>query len=269
MRTEPPEQPVAPGPWAGALAVGFAVLSWAFGTSGLVFIALFLVNATPLLSIDGLSSAGGSNLRSVPEALAINTLLFALWGLQHIGMARHGFKAALARVLPESLERSNYVLFTGLAAALLVFGWSPMPEVIWQIQHPAAAAALWALCASGWIFALSGILYDSYFEFNGLKQALAYARGRPFERAGFKTGFVFRLCRRPTFFGILLGCWATPLMTQGHLFFALAMTLFTLIGAYFVEQTYIRYYGDAYRREQESKPLLIPNPLLLVRGSDR
>ena len=67
-------------------------------------------------------------------------------------------------------------------------------------------------------------------------------------------------------FGILVACWATPVLTLGHLFFAVAMTVFTLIGCYFVERSYLEKYGDAYRQMQASRPLLVPNPLLLMRN---
>ena len=45
------------------------------------------------------------------------------------------------------------------------------------------------------------------------------------------------------------------------------MTLFTLIGARFVERTYVESYGEDYRRVQADKPLMIPNPLLALRPS--
>jgi len=67
----------------------------------------------------------------------------------------------------------------------------------------------------------------------------------------------------------LIGCWATPHMTAGHLFFAGATTLFTLIGCVFVERSYTRRYGDAYGTYQASTPLLIPRVSVLWRRKGR
>ena len=47
-------------------------------------------------------------------ALLINTGLLLLFGLQHSVMARPGFKRWITRGLPQSAERSTYVLATSV-----------------------------------------------------------------------------------------------------------------------------------------------------------
>jgi hypothetical protein len=157
------------------------------------------------------------------------------------------------------------MLFTGLSLGAVLVLWSPMPTLVYEVTAPWGIAALNGIFLAAWGFAFAGIFYDSYLEFVGLKQAYYYMQGKPFQPAWFKTGFVFRLCRRPTFFGILVGCWATPVMTVGHLYFAGMMTVFTLIGCFFVERSYVQRYGAAYQQVQASRPLLIPGFSLIWR----
>ena len=60
--------------------------------------------------------------------------------------------------------------------------------------------------------------------------------------------------------GFLIAFWATPLMTTGHLLFAIAMTLYTLIGIWFEEKTLMAELGDDYIEYKEKTPMLFPLP---------
>ena len=247
------------------LVIAYALVGYCVGTAGLIALILFLGKWFPSFSLD----VGSEHPTSV--ALLINSSLMVLWTAQHIGMARPRFKAWLVRFLPEHLERSTYMLGTGLVIGVLVAGWAPITGEVWTLSDPLARGAVWGLFAFGCLYAISGILYDSYFEFTGLEQAYRFVRGQRFARSSFETGWVFALSRRPTFFGFTLAFWATPDMTHGHLFFATTMTLFVLVGSYFVERTYVEVYGEPYRRVQAAKPLIVPNPVLAVprkRGGD-
>ena len=56
----------------------------------------------------------------------------------------------------------------------------------------------------------------------------------------------------------MLAFWATPLMTVGHLVFALGMTAYILVGVWFEEQDLIRTFGERYRDYRRRVPKLIP-----------
>ena len=232
--------------------MSYAIVAYLVGTAGMLALIIFLSGWAPAFSVNH------GVVRPVSQALLIDCGLMLLWSLQHIGMARRGFKTWLGRWMPEALERSNYVMFSGLSLGLVLLAWSPLPEPLIEFTDPRVVIGVYAVFLAGWGFAFAGIFYDSYFEFVGLKQAWCHVRGLPFEVSAFKTGFVFRLCRRPSFFGILVGCWATPVLTAGHAFFAASMTAFTVVGCYYVERTYLGLYGPAYREFQSTTPLLLP-----------
>lgn len=234
------------------LALVYGWLAYGIGTFSLVAMIYFLGNWSRSFGIDY------GNPKPLALALFINIGLFVMWSIQHIGMARPAFKRVLTQFIPPAFERSTYVLLTGLTLILLIGLWVPMPAIMFSVTEPIFRSLIVALSFVGWILALAGIFHDSYWEFMGLKQIWSYLRGVAFTPAWFKADWVFRLCRRPTFFGVLLGCWATPDLTVGHALFAVAMTIFTLLGCVFVERSYVDAYGDAYRNVQKSKPLLLP-----------
>jgi protein-S-isoprenylcysteine O-methyltransferase Ste14 len=233
---------------AGAYLFALATLLYAIG---------FIGNFPLLKTIDG--GVAGDRI----TAIVVDLVLLGLFAVQHSVMARKGFKRWWTRVVPHAVERSTYVLAAGLVLALVIWQWRPMPAVVWHIDDAVGQTTLYAVFALGWVILLVATFLISHFELFGLSQVYDNLRGRQPAALSFKTPGLYKVVRHPIYFGLILGFWATPHMTEGHLLFALASTAYIFIGIFFEERDLIASFGDDYRRYRQRVPMVLP---FLVRG---
>lgn len=220
---------------------------------GTFLYAIGFVSGLPLPKTIDTGSAG-----SAVEAVMVNLLLLSLFALQHSIMARKGFKQWWTRFVPPVIERSTYVLFASLALMLLLWQWRPIPTVIWQVDMPVLAAALTALSLIGWSIVLFSTFLINHFELFGLHQVIANLFGRSLPAPRFRTPALYAVVRHPVYMGFVIAFWATPVMTLGHLMFALVTTAYILVGIALEERDLIAQYGDDYRRYRQRVGMLIP-----------
>ncbi len=191
-------------------------------------------------------------------ALGIDALLLTLFAVQHSGMARPGFKRWWTRIVPTALERSTYVLFASVILLLLFALWRPLPAVIWSVQAPFAAAALWGLFALGWLIVFLSTFMIGHAELFGLRQVWTNLRDRMSVPDQFRMPGLYRVVRHPIMLGFLIAFWATPIMTAGHLLFAVATTGYILLAVQLEERDLIARHGDLYRRYRQEVPAFVP-----------
>jgi len=193
------------------------------------------------------------------ESLIVNVLLLGLFALQHSVMARKSFKQWWTRIVPRAVERSTYVLAASLALALLLWQWRPIPEpVVWSVANPILAGILHAVFWSGWALLFFATFLINHFELFGLHQVVAQAAGQTLPEPEFRTPLVYRYVRHPIYLGLVLAFWSTPVMSAGHLLFAVATTGYILIGIWFEERDLIAQFGDKYRRYRAQVGMLVP-----------
>jgi protein-S-isoprenylcysteine O-methyltransferase Ste14 len=231
-------------------AYGIACYAIFFGT--FLYLIGFLANVLVPKGIDG--GVPGAASLAVPVDLA----LIALFGFQHSVMARQSFKRRLAALLPASVERSTFVLASSVALLVLFGLWRPLPQVVWSVQSPVTRAVLWAVLLAGFgiVFVVSFMI--DHFDLFGLRQVWLDLVGRTYRHPPFQVRYLYKFVRHPLYLGLLLGLWATPRMTLGHLLFAFGMSGYLLIGIRYEERDLARFLGEDYRRYRERVPMLVP-----------
>jgi len=200
----------------------------------------------------------GGAPQPLAPTLIVDGLLLGLFAIQHSGMARPGFKRVWTKIVPAPIERSTYVLFSSLALIVLYVFWRPLPQVIWQAPAGVVSTALWVLFWTGWGVVLTSTFLINHFELFGLKQVFDRMRRRPGAEAQFRTPGFYRFVRHPLYLGFILAFWATPVMTLGHLIFAVGTLGYILIAIQLEERDLIDTFGDRYRSYRSQVGMLLP-----------
>jgi len=192
------------------------------------------------------------------EALIVDLLLMSVFAVQHSVMARRQFKQWWTRILPKSVERSTYVLFSSLALILLFWQWSPLPTVVWHIADPKIAAVVIGLSFVGWLIVLTSTFLINHFELFGLHQVATNFIGHAMSSPRFRTPLYYKFVRHPIYLGFIIAFWAAATMTVGHLLFAAVTAAYIFVGILLEERDLIALFGDEYRHYRDRVWMLVP-----------
>jgi methanethiol S-methyltransferase len=194
------------------------------------------------------------------QALLIDLGLLSLFALQHSLMARPFFKRWFTRFIPDSAERSTYVLMSSVALIVLFYYWQPLGGTVWNVIDPTARGVLWGAFAFGWLLVLVATFLINHFDLFGLRQVWLQLVGRPYTALKFGTPGPYKLVRHPLYLGWFFAIWGTPTMTGTHLLFAIMTTAYILVAIQWEEHDLVDALGDDYRSYRERVPMILPLP---------
>jgi len=192
-------------------------------------------------------------------AAIIDLVLLGIFAVQHSLMARPAFKAWWTRIVPPSVERSTYVLFSGAALALLFWQWRPIAGTVWSTSG-ALADLLGAVFWIGWAVLFVSTFLINHFDLFGLAQVWSSWRQDEHAPPSFRTPLFYKVVRHPIYLGFLLAFWATPVMSYGHALFAAVATGYILVGIWLEERDLVAIFGKTYIEYRARVSMLIPLP---------
>jgi methanethiol S-methyltransferase len=235
------------------LMFAYSIIAYVIGFASLLFWILSLSNLVPEISIDR------NTEMSFSLALVKNIGLLILFALPHSVMARKSFKDWITRILPRPIERSTYVLQSGIFLSILVWQWEPLGGNIWSVAVGSTLFyVMYLLFFLGWIILFITTFLINHFDLFGLRQTYMELTNKAYEPLTFKIVAFYKFVRHPLYLGIILGIWATPLMTMTHLVFAILLTTYIIIGVMFEEKDLVKEFGEKYQTYKKKTPMLIP-----------
>ncbi len=230
-----------------------SIICYLIGTGGLFYFIGWMGDLLPWHPFHQLPST------SVSVAIWANLGLLALFGLQHSIMARKEFKSWFTKYVPASVERSIYVLMSGLLCFLIAWQWQSIEGVVWTLAPGSVMSYfLMGLYFFGIVFLLASSFLINHFELFGLQQTYFHLMNKKKGPPSFVEFAFYRVTRHPIYLGLLLIIWSTPSMTFTRLALALGITLYIYIGIYFEEKDLVAEFGAKYEDYRHRVPKLIP-----------
>ncbi len=192
-------------------------------------------------------------------AILINVLLLSVFAVQHSIMARPGFKKWWTTIVSPAIERSIFVLLSSGALILIFWKWQPMTEKVWNIEGATYILIIQGIFWAGWAIVLISTFLISHFHLFGLQQVFENFKNKSLSSPVFKNSLFYRLVRHPIMLGFIIAFWAEPVMTYGHLLFAVVTTIYIFVAVKFLEERdLIQMHGEDYTNYQKKTPMIIP-----------
>ncbi|ALS97405.1 methyltransferase family protein [Lacimicrobium alkaliphilum] len=230
----------------------YALGGYLAGMLSLLYLMGFIINIGVPKGID--DGESGALWLSV----LVNAGLIGLFGLHHSLTARTRFKLWLKSYLPVPAQRATYLYFTALMTAILVIFWQPIDTVIWAVDQPLAVTLFLCLYLFFWGLMVMCSFPIGHFHLLGLAQAWNHFLKKPDVEPPFSTKFLYALVRHPISSCWILIAWCTPVMTAGHLVFAIGVLIYILLATPYEEKDLVREIGPDYLKYQSQVPPFMP-----------
>lgn len=189
-----------------------------------------------------------------------------VWGFVHSLLAgqapRHWVRQRFGERAYHGFYRLGYNFFAGLSILPVLALMAALPRrIVWEID-PNLSFILLIIQAIGVIGLLISVAQIDGSRFLGLSQLRAYLTGAPLPLPDEKlqTGGIYAITRHPLYLFSLLTIWPMPRMSDIYLGFALAATLYFIVGSLYEERRMVNYFGQEYLDYRARVPWMLPLP---------
>jgi protein-S-isoprenylcysteine O-methyltransferase Ste14 len=190
-------------------------------------------------------------------ALAWDSLLSAVFFLQHSVMIRRRIRARLETYIPPASYMAVYSIASALVLIPIALLWQRVQPPVYSIAGPARfiihGLSILALAGFAW-----GMFSLRPFDPFGVAPLTAHLRGR----AAIPTGLVvrgpYRWVRHPLYSCFIALLWLHPDPTIDILFCNTLWTFWIVLGTVLEERDMVTDFGDSYSRYQREVPMFIP-----------
>mmetsp|Transcript_4238 Transcript_4238/g.11846 ORF Transcript_4238/g.11846 Transcript_4238/m.11846 type:complete len:264 (-) Transcript_4238:165-956(-) len=181
-------------------------------------------------SMDDSATAPLEEAAIVP-ALVHDAIPLLAFAITHIIMARRWFKQAMERnIYGDRFERSIFVLVASVCFHWMMATWKPVNNLVVGVPAPLSNLLLLGPFLGCLVVLLSSFNLD-HFHLFGLKQSLGLRAD-----LSFSATYFYAVVRHPLMLGFFIAFWSTPMMTYGHLLFAVTTSVFIIFTVYVFEE---------------------------------
>ena len=229
----------------------YGAFAYLIGLAGLTAFMLYM-GSWSFLPIHINSGVANSN---TIQAVIVNSLIIFLFGLHHSVAARSSFKNKLTKIMPAAIERSTYVMISGIFMFAICLYWQPLAGTLWITDNTIVVLILKAIHVLGWLVLVVATFEIDHFHLMGLKQSFTMNTA---EDGKLKENFLYRVVRHPIQTGILMCIWSTAHMSMTQFMLSICMTLYIFVGLYYEEQFLVSQFGETYLDYKKRVPGVIP-----------
>ncbi len=192
---------------------------------------------------------------------------FALFAVAHSLLLTRPAHRALEAMMGQEKGRA-WFRFVYSVVAFVSFGayvaWAAMlPDSGWFELTGSLALLIYLVKFAGLALVWWGVAQFGFGTFSGIKAILRHRHGQDPVLGDPDLGAVVRsgpyaFMRHPLYTGGIVAVLANPTWSANRFGFALAATLYLVLGAYIEERRLLKIHGDSYRRYMAEVPGLIP-----------
>jgi len=230
-----------------------SVVFYLIGVGGLFYLILWMGNLLPFHPFDS------EPTQPLAIALSVNAGLLLLFGTQHSIMARKSFKKIWTTIIPPQLERSFFVVISGLLCFLIAYNWMSVDGVLWSFAKGSIPYYIsYTVYFLGIFWLLSASFLINHFELFGLQQGFHHMIGKKKGPQKFVEFAYYKFVRHPIYTGVIMIGLGTPHMSMTHFLLAGGILAYIFVGYRLEEKDLVNEFGEDYEEYRSRIPALVP-----------